>query len=108
MEIPEFNKDEIPQEVIDKVGEDFEIVPLIPENYTPAVDKGRDDYLNRKVLKQLDEMQALNNVYKKNLSKQETWKEIKKISRYFKSPLYTIKSLDREETGEYNTEQEQS
>ena len=108
MEIPEFNKDEIPQEVIDKVGEDFEIVPLTTEDYKPLVDKGRDDYLNRKVLKQLDEMQALDNVYKKNLSKKETWKEIKKISRYFKSPLYTIKSLDRGTDGEYNTEQEES
>ena len=97
MNLPEFGKDEIPQEVIDKVGEDFEIVPLNDiEDPKPTVDKGKDDYLTRKVLKQLDEIGALENVYKKNLSKQETWKEVKKVSRYFKSSLYAIKTLDRD------------
>lgn len=102
MEIPEFSKDEVPQEIVDKVGEDFEIVPLTTEDYKPVVDKGKDDYLTRKVLRQLDEIEALENVYKKNLSKQDTWKEVKKVSKYFRSSLYAVKTLDRETNLPYN------
>jgi len=68
----------------------------------------KDDYLTRKILKQMDEMEALQNIHKKELSKKDTWKEMKKVQRYFKSPLYTIKALDRGTEVPYNTEQEES
>lgn len=108
MDLPEFSKDEIPQEIVDKVGEDFEIVPLTNEDYKPTVDKGKDDYLTRKVLRQLDEMGALQEIHKKKLSKKETWKEMKKVQRYYKSSLYAIKALDRGTTVPYNSEREES
>ena len=109
MNIPEFDKDEIPQEVIDKVGEDFEIVSLHDgEEYKPNIDKGKDDYLTRKVLRQLDEMEALQNIHKKELGKKQTWKEMKKVQRYFKSPLYAIKALDRGTSVPYNSEHDES
>lgn len=99
MNLPEFNKDEIPQEILDKVGEDFEIIPLNNmEEYTSNINPGKDAYLSRKVLRQLDEMQALENIHKKSLSKKQTWGKVKKISKYFKSSLYAIKNLDRGET----------
>jgi hypothetical protein len=68
----------------------------------------KDDYLTRKIIKQMDEMEALQNIHKKELSKKETWKEMKKVQRYFKSPLYAIKALDRGTDVPYNTEQEKS
>jgi len=68
----------------------------------------KDDYLTRKILKQMDEMEALQNIHKKELGKKDTWKEMKKVQRYFKSPLYAIKALDRGTDMPYNTEQEES
>jgi hypothetical protein len=68
----------------------------------------KDDYLTRKILKQMDEMEALQNIHKKELSKKDTWKEMKKVQRYFKSPLYAVKALDRGTEVPYNTEQEES
>ena len=64
----------------------------------------KDDYLTRKILKQMDEMEALQNIHKKELSKKDTWKEMKKVQRYFKSPLYAIKAIDRGTDVPYNTE----
>jgi len=62
----------------------------------------KDDYLTRKILKQMDEMEALQNIHKKELGKKETWKQMKKVSRYYKSPLYAIKALDRGTNTSYN------
>jgi hypothetical protein len=64
----------------------------------------KDDYLNRKIQKQLDEMKALQNVHKKELGKNETWKEVKKVQRYFKSSLYAIKNIDRGIDKNFNTD----
>jgi hypothetical protein len=61
----------------------------------------KDDYLTRKILRQMDEMEALQNIHKKELSKKDTWKEMKKVQRYFKSPLYAVKALDRGTTMSY-------
>jgi hypothetical protein len=68
----------------------------------------KDDYLTRKILKQMDEMEALQNIHKKELGKKDTWKEMKKVQRYFKSPLYAIKALDRGTEVPYNGEGENS
>jgi len=96
MDLPEFDKSEVPQEVIDKVGEDFEIVPLEHmDDYEPNVDPKRDAYLTRKIHRQLDEMTSLQNVHNKKLNKTETWKEVKKVARYYKSSLYAIRSIDK-------------
>lgn len=62
----------------------------------------KDEYLNRKILRQLDEIEALEKIHKKELSKGDTWKEMKKVSRYFKSSLYAIKTLDRDPNIPYN------
>lgn len=62
----------------------------------------KDEYLNRKILRQLDEIEALEKIHKKELSKGDTWKEMKKVSRYFKSSLYAIKTLDRDPIIPYN------
>lgn len=43
----------------------------------------------------MDELEALQNIHKKELNKKETWQEMKKVQRYFKSSLYAIKNLDR-------------
>jgi len=64
----------------------------------------KDDYLTRKILKQMDEMEALQNIHKKELGRKESWKEMKKVQRYFKSPLYAIKALDRGTEVPYNTD----
>jgi predicted DNA-binding protein (UPF0251 family) len=55
----------------------------------------KDDYLTRKIIRQMDELEALQNIHKKELNKKETWQEMKKVQRYFKSSLYAIKNLDR-------------
>lgn len=68
----------------------------------------KDDYLNRKIQKQMDEMSALSKIHEKKLSKTETWKEVKKVSRYFKSPLYEIRALDRGTNVPYNNVREES
>lgn len=64
--------------------------------------EGRDEYLNRKILKQMDELGAIQKIHKKDLSRKGTWKEMKKVSRYFKSSLYAIKTLDRGSEIPYN------
>lgn len=64
----------------------------------------KDDYLTRKILKQMDELGAIQNIHKKELGKKQTWREVKKVSRYFKSSLYAIKALDRGTTVPYNTD----
>lgn len=108
MELPEFDVDKMPKEVTDKLGHDIEVVPLgNMDEYEPNVDPGRDEYLTRKLLRQLDEMKALEKVHNKKLSKKQTWKEVKKVARYFKSPLYQIKALDRGANVPYNTESEE-
>lgn len=63
----------------------------------------KDDYLTRKILKQMDELGAIQNIHKKELGKKQTWREVKKASRYFKSSLYAIKALDRGVNVSYNT-----
>lgn len=62
----------------------------------------KDDYLNRKLTRQMDEIESLQNIHKKELSKNETWKEVKKLQRYYKSSLYAIKDLDRDPKTYYN------
>jgi len=66
--------------------------------------EGKDQYLTRKILKQMDELGAIQKIHKKELGKKGTWKEMKKVSRYFKSSLYAIKTLDRGSELPYNTD----
>jgi hypothetical protein len=108
MKLPEFEYSDLPEEMKEKVSqEDFEIEPLTPqgENYTPKeVTPGKDAYMNRKIIRTLDEYAALQKVYQdKKTSKKEKWKQIKKVARYHKSFLYAVKDIDRDPTTYYNT-----
>lgn len=104
MQIPDFNKDEVPTEVIENVGEDFEIVPVAEEapEYKPQVDTVRDPYLDRKLFKQVEELSLLQKAYDKNASRKDNWKRVKKVSRYIKSPLYEVRTLDKMQKVLYN------
>ena len=64
----------------------------------------RDDYLNRKIMKQLDEIKALESIHKKELSDKQTRNEVKKLSKYMQSSLYEIRCLDKESPMPYNNE----
>jgi ribosomal protein S21 len=68
----------------------------------------KEDYLNRKLHRQMDELEALQKIHKKELSKKETWKEVKKVAKYHKSFLYAVKDLDRDPKTYYNSEGENS
>jgi hypothetical protein len=108
MKLPEFEYNDLPDEMKEKISEeDFEIEPLVSQDeYTPKqLDPGKDAYMNRKIVRTLDEYAALQKIYEnKNSSKKEKWKQIKKVSRYHKSFLYAVKDLDRDPTTYYNTE----
>lgn len=56
----------------------------------------------------MDELEALQKIHKKELSKKETWKEVKKVAKYHKSFLYAVKDLDRDPKTYYNSEGENS
>lgn len=40
-------------------------------------------------------------IFIKRTKQKDTWKEMKKVQRYFKSPLYAVKALDRGTTMSY-------
>jgi hypothetical protein len=98
MQLPEFEKDKLPQEVQDYIGDgelEIEVLNDIKDDYQPQITPEKNAYLDRKLLKSMDELVALQKIQNKKLTKKEKWKEIKKVSRYFKSPLYEIKNLDK-------------
>jgi hypothetical protein len=106
MKLPEFDYDDLPDEMKQKISkEEFEIEPLTPQDdYKPKeLDPGKDAYMNRKIIRTLDEYASLQKVYQnKKTTKKEKWKQIKQISRYHKSFLYAVKDLDRDPTTYYN------
>lgn len=111
MQLPEFEYKDLPDEMKEKVSEeDFEIEPLVSQDeYEPSIDPGKDSYLNRKIVRTLDEYASLQKIYQdKGTSKKEKWKKIKKTARYYKSFLYAVKDLDRDPKTAYNSEREES
>jgi len=104
MDIPEFNYNELPKEMQEKVSEDFEIEPLqSQDDYKYEPKPGHDEYLNRKMIKTLDEYITLQKIHKnKESTKQEKWKKVKQASRYYKSNLYAVKNLDRDPRTAYD------
>ena len=107
MKLPDVNWEDLPEEMKNKIPkEEFEIEPLTPDSdYQGGVSKERHAYLDRKLMKQMDEfiaLQKLNQV--KNASGKNKWQKVKKISRYFKSSLYAVKELDRDPKDLYTKE----
>lgn len=104
MELPDIKYEDLPEEMKELIPEDFEIEPLTPQDdYKPNLDPGHDAYMNRKMVRTLDEYITLQKIHQnKNSSKQEKWKKVKQASRYYKSNLYAIKDLDRDPKTAYN------
>jgi hypothetical protein len=102
MEIPQFTKDELPEELQELIdGDDVNITPIAPELTDEMIEKQKqkseekNEKLDRRLLKKLDELKTLKSLYDSNASRKENWKKIKKASRYFRSSLYEVKTLDK-------------
>lgn len=111
MKLPEFEYKDLPEEMKEKISEEeFEIEPLVSqEDYKPNLDPGKDSYMNRKILRTLDEYASLQKIYQdKTTSKKDKWKKIKKTARYYKSFLYAVKDIDRDPKTTYNSERKES
>lgn len=102
-DLPNFSKDELPEELQGKIdGSDVEITPLITELNEEVLEEQkrkfeeRNQGLDRRLMKKLDQLQYLKSLYEQKESKQKNWKKIKKASRYFRSAIYEAKTLDRD------------
>lgn len=107
MKLPDVKWEDLPEEMKSKIPkEEFEIQPLTPQDeYESKITPERHAYLDRQLLKNLDEFTALQQIHQnKKLSSKGRWQKVKKISRYFKSSLYAIKELDRNPNTLYNDE----
>jgi hypothetical protein len=101
MNLPKINKEDLPKEMQDKLGDsDIEV-----ESFTDTISEEQMEQMkiksqqanasvDRRIQKKLDQLQYLQGLHDSNVSKKENWKKIKKASRYFKSNLYEIKTLD--------------
>jgi uncharacterized protein (DUF2164 family) len=101
MNLPKINKEDLPKEMQDKLGDsDIEV-----ESFTDSISEEQMEQMkiksqqanasvDRRIQKKLDQLQYLQGLHDSNKSKKENWKNIKKASRYFKSNLYEIKTLD--------------
>jgi hypothetical protein len=101
MNLPKINKEDLPQEMQDRLGNsDIEV-----ESFTDSISEEQIEEMkmksqeanasiDRRIQKKLDQLQYLQGLYDSNLSKNENWKKVKKASRYFKSNLYEVKTLD--------------
>jgi TRAP-type mannitol/chloroaromatic compound transport system substrate-binding protein len=102
MNLPKINKEDLPEEMQERLGDaELEIDSLVDsiseEEIEELNSKARESnaVADRKLLKKMDQLQHLQSLYNNNNSKKENWKKIKKASRYFRSSLYEIKTLDR-------------
>lgn len=97
MDLPDIKYKDLPEEMQQRIPEgDFEVENLVPqEDYIPNEDPGNSAVLNRKIYKTLEELKALQKIHSTNSSKEEKWKKTKKVSRYYKSSLFEIKTLDK-------------
>lgn len=99
MKLPDVNWEDLPEEMKTRISkEEFEIEPLTPQDeYEDKTSLERHAYLDRKLMKNLDEYVALQKIHQDKKSSGKTkWQKVKKISRYFKSSLYAVKELDRD------------
>jgi hypothetical protein len=107
MKLPDVNWEDLPEEMKTRISkEEFEIDPLTPQDeYEDKTSLERHAYLDRKLMKNLDEYVALQKIHQDKKSSGKTkWQKVKKISRYFKSSLYAVKELDRDPKDLYTKE----
>ncbi len=97
MDLPEIKYEDLPEEMQQRIPEgEIEVESLVPQdNYIPNQDEGHSAVLNRKIYKTLEELKALQKIHSTDSTKHEKWKKTKKISRYYKSSLFEIKTLDK-------------
>jgi hypothetical protein len=102
MKLPKINKEDLPEEMQERLGDsELEIESFIDSISEEEIQELNDrteqanSSVDRRIQKKLDQLQYLQGLYDSNTSKKENWKKIKKASRYFKSNLYEVKSLDR-------------
>jgi hypothetical protein len=101
MNLPKINKEDLPQELQDRLGDsDIEIESFADSISEEQIEEMKmksqetNASIDRRIQKKLDQLQYLQGLYDSNLSKNENWKKVKKASRYFKSNLYEVKTLD--------------
>lgn len=97
MDLPEIKYEDLPQEMQDRIPEgEIEVESLVPQDeYIPNEDPGNSSYVNRKIYKTLEELKSLQKIHSTEGTKQDKWKKTKKVSRYYKSSLFEIKTLDK-------------
>jgi len=100
--IPEFSKEELPTELQEVIlDSEVDIQPMIHEldEELLAEQKAKFDaqgkQLDRRLLKKMDQLQYLKSLYDEKDTRKNNWKKIKKRSRYYKSAIYEVKTLDK-------------
>jgi len=97
MDLPKIPKDQLPEEIQDKIEGDvaeFEQISdeLIDDTVFQRVEQKKSE---RQLKKNIEELTALNNIFQKRqkMTSEQFIRKVKKNKKYFRSSLYEVRHL---------------